>query len=495
MTTSINAQSSSELVTVQKQPVGYDYLVKTFISSNPGDSGFLTMEESIYCRLGLQVLLQQFQEEVVWSDQGHWARLLGQLLPTNAGIKGAIMSLGATYQSRFLPVSDTQRKNAVTLNQKALTEIQKEIISQPQGLVPIFLACIVLGAVEVLQRRLANTLMHLQGAFEMLAHATAGSFGSSASVFQDLYAFAESLDLQRAWYALSDPPHLLRPSGIIEIPFTESPAEEESNVQRFIHSCYQFTSRASKFKYCHPDLVPMTVFQEQSRYIAALNGWLTRSRLAEKTQEKSMSKTSHVLRAQALSTLIYVSTILDPREIAYDSYLSQFNEILEVSQLLLESRPSPLSPRTPRFQLQPGIFQALYLTALKCREPQLRRKAVAKFEAVGIEGPWDVGIMTRVAERSIEVEEAGQLCLTQKAQKAMIIPEEQRIHGCGIDSAARADDLSAIQIQVYFSRCVDVATMVESRSWEDPKHWISWTETLQDHDNNIFGVATKMSPP
>ena len=328
--------------------------------------------EANQSRLGLEILIQQRREQTEWDEQPLWVRLVAQSLPANEAISRAVISLGASFEAHISPSFSVPRYQASVQNQQAIKALRKELASPSQGLVPVFLACIVLAAAEVLERHPANALIHLRGAFQALTLAGVNKFG-------DMHSFAQSLDLQAAWYVLSDPPRLppsVEPWEGVQL--NSDAATIEASTISLLHNCYHFTSRAGKFKYRLRGDQPAALILEQNRYIAALTGWLATYNEMSTGSKRSLVKCS-VLRAQCLSTLIYVSTILCPHEITYDLYSAHFQKIVQLSEGIVALSGNAQSSPLQHFKIQPDLFQALYLTAMKCRDSQLRRRAVQLF--------------------------------------------------------------------------------------------------------------------
>ena len=452
-------------------------------------NGFqLSSQESSHIRLGLEVLLQQRLEQARWNELPSWIRFISQSLAGNNAVNSAMIYLGAAFEAHCLPDSSTQPRISLARNQKALDALLREVASPNHDLISVFLASVVLAAAEALQRHLANALIHLRGAFRALTSVITVSARSPDSSTpsachegfrhdtHDLYAFATSLDLQTSWYMLSEPPRLS--PGYHST--NDSNLSAESNILCLLHSCYHFTNRAGEFKYRHHAETPSPLVLEQSRHIAALTDWLATSKQPTK-ESKGSVRQYLVQRAQCLSTLIYVSTILSPYEVTYDLYSTHFHQIVESSKNAIAISEDIFSTSSlTHFKTQPDLFQAVYLTAMKCRDPCLRREAVSLLSQFGIEGPWNARVMTRVAQRAIEIEEMHQ----PTDQPRLPIPETRRLHGCGVDSEAPLEKTLPISIQAHFSLCESVERMVDSRNPEESEEWTLWSEHLEVRDFN-----------
>ena len=90
-------------------------------------------------------------------------------------------------------------------------------------------------------------------------------------------------------------------------------------------------------------------------------------------------------------------------ELSYDSYTPQFQTALSLAQTLLAAM---FSKAKPTFVVWSILVKSLYFIALKCRNPSLRKEAVASLQAMTRrKGLWDAGVACAVARKVIELEE------------------------------------------------------------------------------------------
>ncbi|KAJ5682811.1 transcriptional regulator family: Fungal Specific TF [Penicillium macrosclerotiorum] len=87
-----------------------------------------------------------------------------------------------------------------------------------------------------------------------------------------------------------------------------------------------------------------------------------------------------------LSVLIEVQTTLDLDQTAYDSYELEFSQILVHASTALAATRRP-DDKQPPFMFEMGVFLPLFITALKCRYPRIRRQALRLlWEAPPVQG-------------------------------------------------------------------------------------------------------------
>ena len=110
-----------------------------------------------------------------------------------------------------------------------------------------------------------------------------------------------------------------------------------------------------------------------------------------------------VLLAYHAATSIYVSTCLSQQELVYDSYMADFSIIVENATLALVGGPDYAQPP---FTFEMGLGLPLFLTAIKCRDPHLRRKALRLLhQTPPIQAFFTCTPVALVAEKCMDMEE------------------------------------------------------------------------------------------
>lgn len=99
----------------------------------------------------------------------------------------------------------------------------------------------------------------------------------------------------------------------------------------------------------------------------------------------------------------------DYSELGWDRCLGLFERILALSTLIVRQEAASNLPSLPVTSLdEPAINASLWLTAVRCRHPLLRRWALAMMRSAGkLDGAWMSSSAGAAAEKIIQVEEAG----------------------------------------------------------------------------------------
>ena len=120
-------------------------------------------------------------------------------------------------------------------------------------------------------------------------------------------------------------------------------------------------------------------------------------------------RSTRILRVQYTAIFVMHSVTLCESENVFNRFLPDFKTIVASSRSVLVPGPNTATESTkPTFSLDMGIIPPLYYTALKCRDPIVRREAVSLIsQNPHREGIWDGGVIVPLAETTIAIEEAG----------------------------------------------------------------------------------------
>lgn len=460
-------------------------------------------EQERLARLGCSILAQDRYRDL-GSGMLIWNQLLPQLSHAIPCVNAAAAALGAIYESTLLRGASSWSSNrrAAMHYGLAIRHVQREVSSQLHGPVPLLLCCALLAFVELLRHRQSAALMHLQGALKLLSsrdlvrgrtphsavtNADTTNDATRTTVEDNLSLMFMTLDIQKASYVLGQPPVL----GLATKHQSHGPrnfrniGEAELELVRLIHSCYHFTAHASEFKYLPRAAIPSDLVFEQGQHIAKLSTWLDNLNQSflpvfhDSVQKLPPESYCHalVLRSQCLSTLVYLCGVLDARECSYDHHGPKFQRIVQDATVAI-ARGSEGSSGLWRFRPCPGIIQPLFLTAIKYRHPDCRRRAIDLLDRSGREGPFDGKLLAAVARRLAGIEEAQYPSPLPGNILPGDIAEDVRVHGCGMDAEAK-DDEPMHSVKVTFSQCLDVDQMISGPEvWDHSSNWAIWTEVV-----------------
>ncbi|KAL2067285.1 hypothetical protein VTL71DRAFT_1709 [Oculimacula yallundae] len=115
-----------------------------------------------------------------------------------------------------------------------------------------------------------------------------------------------------------------------------------------------------------------------------------------------------ILSLNQKTTLIMLSTVHNSSEMVYDAFTEDFAYIVRTCQTIVASQDAIHLPRNTRFSFDTGIVPPLHVTASKCRDPTIRRAAIALlFASPRQEGMWDGVLSARIGRWLASCEEEG----------------------------------------------------------------------------------------
>lgn len=154
---------------------------------------------------------------------------------------------------------------------------------------------------------------------------------------------------------------------------------------------------------------PPSVFLVQSSLLASLQAWRQGFDLLGLAQQQSSDMTADVLILQMkyLVTKIWLDVCLDPTEMGYDRHTAGFQELVNLAQDILASKPAKIDPpRRPKFIFEMGFLPLMYFVVIRCRVLGIRITALRTMMALSArrENLFDSRLMRGIGRRVIELE-------------------------------------------------------------------------------------------
>ncbi|KAK5027393.1 hypothetical protein LTS07_006995 [Exophiala sideris] len=423
-------------------------------------------------------------------DLAFWTRLIPQLTHSMPCVKEAAAALGASYEHQMLRRRSSASKfSALKQITAAVKRLQDDVVLLPSGPVPVFVACVLLACAETIGHRNTDALLHLRGAFAAMS--LQRPKGLIPWNDETSYTF-QKFDIQIASYSSGGTPPMWQSDNIEDLqdlksrPVTIETAEKA--LIRYLHTCYRFTSQAAEYRYRVKATQRSCLMMKQDRHIANLTSWLSWYRRGFPPNlecSDSNSLKGHVLQAQCLSALIWVSTILNPYETAYDQYAVQFQEIVEHVEQALAVNKGPSS--LPIFTTGIGMIQPLWLTAINYRHSKWRSKAISLLRRCGREGPWCNYVEAASTEAFVRAEEGAYVASVRQASQTADMPfeilpedlsEHDRLSGCSLLEVLEDSDGSKKAV-VQLTKCKDMETLLANANPDDTSNWVIWYETCE----------------
>lgn len=373
-------------------------------------------------------------------DSEFWSKLVLQLSHSEPAVRHAISAVSVLH--RDVETSMTEQQGYITANPAvarelgaAIQSLSRRMADNPNSnLVPL-VCCLIFTCVEFLRGNVDSAVVHVRSGFKLLggvrmSNSTESTItGESAYTQEDLHAIEEHivpmfsrLNAVCSLFGKVTPQVLAlmhqEDAGVLFEDLTQARQrlyEAMDPAIRFIRSAGR---RAEGFELTVEDFV------EQVKLQTTLEDWRGRlSGLMESdTAANKVAATLLIVQYLVVHTWLMVCTTAE--ETAIDAYMHAFEEIVTLSEQVTSSRAKDTQLQPLSFDMQ--IIGPLYYTAVKCRHPLLRRRALALLKlAPRREGLWSAQHAYVIARRIIEIEERGMAGLVTEAGQ---VSDEGRVY-------------------------------------------------------------------
>ncbi|KAL1964887.1 hypothetical protein VTN77DRAFT_6240 [Rasamsonia byssochlamydoides] len=311
---------------------------------------------------------------------------------------------------------------------------------------------------EVMLEDHTLALLHLEHCLKILE-------SQQGNVDPDLESTFIRLDLHASLYMGRRPP-ALKNLGSSEIPQTfQNLDEAETKLYQVLNRVYRFqTSRSDDYRYREVGSVPLELLLEAQSLEKTLHQWHTAciTLSLEIMDEDWQPRRLALLQINYYIAVIAMATCLYVEECIYDRFKEQFGTIVSLAWTLLSTAKDDIPKQRDRetFSMEMGVIYPLYFTAIKCRDPTIRQKAIEMLEFAPLtEGVWYGCIMVAIARRVRFLEEEGD------TRMGGDIPEFRRVHSADLDIDHRRR-----QVHVCFRRRLNGL----DGEWDDLIEVIRW---------------------
>ncbi|KAH7142616.1 hypothetical protein B0J13DRAFT_555869 [Dactylonectria estremocensis] len=390
-------------------------------------------------------------------DSKFWSKLVLQLSHSEPSIRHAVSAISVIYQD--VELSLRHPAGYVNANPEAQQEwntavksLSARIQTYPNSdLVPL-VCCLLFICIEFLRGNVESSMLHVQSGFNILAALRCNSdaalgLGSNLSS-NDLKAIEDHIvPMFLRLNVLCSLAGRITPPMYAPTTKEDSPQEDLTDSRRRLFeisdTCIRFIGEASlkaaMFQIDIDDLV------EQVKLQTRLDAWC--DQLDELLER--MKAAGNPAKRDALNLLlvhykviyIWMRVCTTAGEMATDSYHTDFDELVYYAEQIAKPGVGMATPQPLSFDMQ--ILGPLYYTALKCRHPAIRRRALEMLQlAPRREGLWNGHYAYVTAKRVIELEE--------RHLNGQELPDETlRLHGLPLpDDTSRTYNLGDMPFDV-----------------------------------------------
>ena len=426
-----------------------------------------------------QIALDYFRTRTAYKLPGvftsdFWESIVFQASFAEPAVFHAVIALGAIHRNESSIAASFENGKRTQSNESlALQHYNKAIgyliehgkSRDKQSLRTVLVACVVFICLELLRCRFRTARAHLQSGLKLLsemqshprrtgrAEGKCNDGGDTfvvppqhASVENQLIEALTQLNIQSALFGqgagyLQDIVPGYRLSAVNDMPrIFQTPGAARQHLDRLIDGVSFLSAQVKSSEMHYP--IPEDFIRQKELLQASLARWLctyTASLPSLASNGNTKSRISLlILRLYHTMTSIMASTCLRfTDETVFDLHTQDFADLLaEAVELFRQSAQlmgAPGNGQTPNlsFTLDMGFIPPLYYLGLKCRVPQLRRRAIELLVSMPHrEGVWDGEVAAYVARQVMEMEEGESYDGLAKVDPAGVpsVPGKKRIN-------------------------------------------------------------------
>jgi hypothetical protein len=401
-----------------------------------------------------------------------WDRLVLQISHSEPAVKHAVLALGSLHRSweknhqKFIldKTALFQYNKALSYASKMISQSQSHGTRDRESLEKLLVSCILFICYENLVGNYGSAQMHLKNGLSiLLGHSGKMLPGPAQEIEDDVIHLLGRFDLQAMIFSDDISPYQYLLSELDGPTLTPLPAKFSSlsEARQALFDLTRHIFRFGEVVYKPGDPGPQFHLQKEQcetdlrAWISLFESYVSHLSLSEAKKQRHAIT---LLRIYQITVTYIVTAGFTGQECAYDNNMPQFKEILSMVESIQVGGYSGLaqteestartcssssdtdsdSTSTPRilkcaktqpfFSLELGITIPLFNFAIKCRDPILRRRAIAIMRfANRREGLWDSTAAADVAQRVVDVEEEGAVAIRGVVISASQIPEDRRI--------------------------------------------------------------------
>lgn len=344
-------------------------------------------------------------------DLRFWKGTVLQLSRSEPAVWDAVIAISALYEVPSLssnPVpKDSEKNEALSWYSRSMMSVRKLIEQNRANQEVAIVTCVLYICIEIMQGHMSEALQLYEQGVSLIyelraASATSASFledtiiplffrmGTAAlstagvPIVRDLFAFADHWE-DTGFFTVEAARAALAPLMRETLLFRWEAGARILEVGSVVN-------------------VSADTFARQQIFLARLENWYSLfTGLADNQSDHMYQTAISTLRTFHAAIYIILSTCLTQRRTASDNYLSHFRIIVEHASQVLASTTSDTS-QTP-FTFEAGVGQPLFLTAISCCDPVLRREALELLRRVPQEGFFECKPRVASVEEYIRMEE------------------------------------------------------------------------------------------
>lgn len=388
-------------------------------------------------------------------DADFWSAVVLQLSRSHTVVWDAVMAISCLYEhpqisdmppippylqaKKKMPVSDVNHRMALHWYSRALSNMRNQL---PQGEPVVTLcSCILFICIEIMQDNMEAALQLVEKGAQIISKLeilNASQNGvAGAALLQDIIVplFARQAALSTLFGANRTEVPIPVPS-LQEVTSFRSLSGARSTLYGLIAEHLSFLQEvAQQVIEIADDAETKAAFHlKQQNLLSRLRAWRSAfdnlMKASGGSDEPYKVSVASVFDMYHTALFIGTSVALDEDEMVYDRFTDRFERLVHIAPFAMRAIYGPDPSVTPPFTFENGVSFPLFIVTLKCRDPQIRRDALALLlKTPSMEGLHKPSYSARTAAELIAIEEGLELAPEERLApplKDLALPEQNK---------------------------------------------------------------------
>jgi len=387
-------------------------------------------------------------------DEGFWDRFLLRVSHSDPTVWHSVLALSTLHEQSILehnrPIQGDRKRYALQHYNHAVTRLTGQMADQRkasvQSLDTVLVSCIIFICLETFLGNTEGAIQHLQSGLEIIRSWKTGEIAFKDTglncdlkeIESSVVPILEHLNQVTFLYGRVAPPLVYAKfDNEAEMVHFENPQEAGSSLRRLLSESQELAVACTI-----PNENVLALMKQKQDLLAKLRKWSSMLNKLKLQPENLAGRQPSlaILQIQQKIGLIWVSKALNNSEIAFDSYYKEYADLVDIAEVAItEYEETKDSKDRTDYSFKTQYITPLYVVAIKCRNPKLRRRALELVKrAPQRKGFWSTDVVVRIAERIIELEERGIEDLTDETGE-LVPSESSRFHFVSVNPPATTD--------------------------------------------------------
>lgn len=362
-----------------------------------------------------------------WLEESFWKRTVLQLSQRQPAIRHALIAVSSAYEQAQANTGSSQPTDSASILRhynKSIHHLCQQNLGTPQSVLIYLSTCLLFTCLEFIRGDSRTAMSHVVSGLNIL-HTFEKNFDHTPNHLQpDIQIIHD--DLAPIFCRLSifsniigevTPTIHLKSTDVDDFTSFDSLSEARDGLTDLMNDGIRFVWSITPTKYTGI-ISTAEIIQQVRLELRAAKWWqrfsLTRSKLRDQassdaSQLSNLAEGLAILEAHFYMVQSFMAVLTASNECAWDPLFPEFDKMVSLAGYVISKRNDRCRNHPDEaFTFEAELVSPLYLTALKCRHPRIRRQAIVLMEELcRREGMLDSRRAGRVARAIIKIEEAG----------------------------------------------------------------------------------------